>query len=394
MEEYNFSNIPNELLFNILDDLDVGSITSLCRSNKDNNIVCSEEYDDYWKGRFEKIFDDYKLIGLDGNVLKRNNKYRIPYNNYTSVDEYNEWNKTEFESWYQIVDDIYTELQYANEVLKINNDYNHRMKRNKMKDAKVEMKEIEARKMGYSYEEADNIGNDLKEGIQKNKTTSDVENLYDLIVNQIKISNLEVLNYINSYFRYYARRDDKNRIYILGMINTFLNYTAFYSNKIIYQYLQLIYGRGRNNNKRMRYALRGGNLDMIKYFQGLGVSFKNDNSYIFDVIVSNSDEDTTKEILTLMLNDGVNIDSSAVNFMIKLGKFDILDIIYDNGYKFGVANLNYAIKLNSYNMVLYFIEKGVRPDSSTIAMILILNVRPNRLEGYDDILNLIKQYIN
>ncbi|SNW62549.1 Ankyrin-repeat protein with F-box domain [Orpheovirus IHUMI-LCC2] len=386
----NLSNIPNELFFTILDSLDANSITALCQTNNLNRNVCTKEYDDYWKGRFDTVLNDYELIGLDGNILSRDNKYRIPYNYYTSIEEYNKWNNTKFTTWHEIVDDIYTELQYANKVLKINNDHNYRMERNKMEDAKVEMKEIEARKMGYSYEEADDIKNDLKAGINEDKTISDVENLYDLIVNQIKISNLEVLNYLNSYFTYYAYNDN-NIIYILSMINTFFNYAAFYSNKIIYGYLQSIYGKDYNEDKRMKYAVRGGNLDMIKYFQGLGVSFKNSEDYIFDFILSNADEKTTKEILTLMLNDGVNIDSSAIEFMIKLGRSDILDIIYDNEYKFGVANLNYAVKINNYDMVLYFIEKGVRPDSSTISM--IQKFRPNRIKNYDNVLNLIKQYI-
>ncbi|SNW62550.1 Ankyrin-repeat protein with F-box domain [Orpheovirus IHUMI-LCC2] len=385
MEEYNFSNIPNELLFTILDDLDVDSITSLCKSNKDNNIVCSKEYDDYWKGRFSQIFDDYKLVGLDGNVLDREfigYASKSPLYTYNSVEDYNKLNNTKFSNWYQIVDDVYTELQYANEVLKINNDYDYRIERKKKREEEIEEKKRKAKEEGYKYIEADDIEN-------KKESTSDVENLFDLVVNQIKISNLEVLNYMNSYFirNMYGGIHNKS-----GMIESLFKYVAFYSNRIIYEYFRKVYGKSQDKKKFMRYALKGGNLDMIKYFNEHGVSLNDYKDSLYYIILSDADEETTKEILELLFSAGVKPTWSEVNMAIDLGRSDILDIIGDNGHKFSIKEMNHAIEEGNYDMVLYFIEKGIIPSNDSLYY--LAKLKPEEKIYFNDIMELVFKYVD
>ena len=69
----NFANLPNDMLINILMNLTYPEIKNLCRTNKQMNYVCGNEY--FWEQKYRQDFGKDKSLGSES----WNDNYKIRY---------------------------------------------------------------------------------------------------------------------------------------------------------------------------------------------------------------------------------------------------------------------------------------------------------------------------
>ncbi|SNW62546.1 Ankyrin-repeat protein with F-box domain, partial [Orpheovirus IHUMI-LCC2] len=310
--EHTFSNIPNELLFTIFDDLDTHSILSLCKSNKINNNICSEDYDYLWKKRFNTILHYTKLIRYNGNALVNNYISHITYN---TIEEYNTYNNSEFNNWYEVVNHIDERIQYFNNCLKkITEVTNHT--------------EI--------------------------ILTDDEYNIYLLIIEEIKLNRLEIVKYLISHFN-----NSKNKHII---INNIFSYVLLYSNLNLYKYFLATY----NSQKlitRMKLPLKNTNKEIINYiYQN---SDNNKKLEIFEKCCLYKSHSLIMKILTNETFITANVYNKCLPMLFQHvddESIEVGEFLVDKALQVGVKGENimkYACECRNIEIIMYLNELGI-----------------------------------
>lgn len=80
MDGFNFALLPPEIQFEILFNTDPSTIINLCNTSPQYSSICGEEYDYLWKSFIYTLMD--------------------PIYEYEGVQEFNETNNTNFDSWF------------------------------------------------------------------------------------------------------------------------------------------------------------------------------------------------------------------------------------------------------------------------------------------------------
>ncbi|SNW62545.1 Ankyrin-repeat protein with F-box domain [Orpheovirus IHUMI-LCC2] len=416
MEEYDFSNIPNELiskLFNILDNLDINSILSLCTTNSINEDICSSSYDDYWKHRFNTIFQESDLVDEHGNILDRDPKFTFPYIHYNSVHEYNIYNNTNFNSWYEIIHYINNEIKNMNDYLIIDapsfddddeedenadNTYNNTLYKLIIKNIQRSSLELLYYLLSY-FTPKDNeyIYNSLFKSAIGSKLYI-FELLYSLypirfdksiIISTLHNKSEDILSYIynksdkevralifvlSCQFSYYqvAEQILQKEEFYDDTYETALMYTIALTDKesveISIKIIDTMIGLGFPLEYMMVKACTYKNTEIIKYIHSLGVPYN--NKYLSDAIKSQEGMKRMYDVFNLFADNGVYPNTSNARDAIDRDSTELLKLITNFGYKLNDEDLHYAIHNRKEKSVIYMLNQGVIPTNISVNNIL------------------------
>ncbi|SNW62547.1 Ankyrin-repeat protein [Orpheovirus IHUMI-LCC2] len=376
MEGYNLSNIPTELLLNIMDELDLNSLMSLCETNADNKLICQQKGDKYWKNIFDNIFNEIEIPLQNYIKFNKLTTTIFPPTTYNFIQEYNEDNHTSFNSWYDVVYNINTELQYA---IKI------------WDNALTDINSINGIIDGLYILNPDQIFNTRDSYV--------FYIFYIMTVREIMRFDLYLFKY---FFRIIYTYDSMD---IVSLSKNIFQNIAYYSKLYMYTSLDKYISVEQYNdedfadiidaaissidnnktilyyiyNKLERYNERLLNIIFkecckYKYYPLIVDMIEFSKTYINIIFDSGISDDVLKDIIKILRENNIVPDDINVDYVMQRGSVYELDVLLDMGYTLTVYDLNEAISYKRIDIFKYILDKGILPDKESLHLAMYKDV--------------------